>query len=175
MNAHLSKFGICRHIAGLDHTISCFFQPPGNARVRRMVTAFTRLGNIYWALPIYGLIYVWRGCEDTRLLWAVLGAELLGTAIIVPLRYLFRRQRPMPYHASGRFAPWNCYSFPSHHAYRAFMLCGLIGSVYPWMLAGLLPWAIAIGLSRIYLSRHFLSDVITGALLGLMVGYGIGG
>jgi membrane-associated phospholipid phosphatase len=33
--------------------------------------------------------------------------------------------------------------------------------------------AVGCGISRIYLAQHFLSDVLLGALIGWMIGYGM--
>ncbi len=57
------------------------------------------------------------------------------------------------------------YSFPSGHAAEAFLVAGLgwkdaFIKLVVWMLA------FVIALSRIYLSAHYLSDVIVGGVLG---------
>ena len=64
-------------------------------------------------------------------------------------------------------------SFPSGHTTAAFafyfVLCFLLanklGSFLLFVLAAL------VGFSRIYLSQHFLIDVMAGAMLGLICGY----
>ncbi|HDV5470496.1 TPA: phosphatase PAP2 family protein, partial [Vibrio cholerae] len=43
----------------------------------------------------------------------------------------------------------------------------LIGYIYPHWYAVALCWAGLIGLARVLLGVHFLSDVIAGALLGM--------
>lgn len=62
-------------------------------------------------------------------------------------------------------------SFPSGHATAAFALAGVLARTYPrarplwYALAG------AVGLSRLAINAHFLSDVMAGASLGLMVAF----
>lgn len=59
-------------------------------------------------------------------------------------------------------------SFPSSHAANAFALAAVFASRRPrWALVFYLL-AAAVGFSRIYLDRHFLSDVLVGAIIGLL-------
>ncbi len=61
-------------------------------------------------------------------------------------------------------------SFPSGHTTTAFavlVLLGLISRSKAGVLGGIiLAWCVAI--SRVYLSQHFLADVIAGSLLGML-------
>ena len=38
-----------------------------------------------------------------------------------------------------------------------------------WYSAGIATWAALIGFSRIYLAKHFTTDVVCGALAGVLV------
>jgi undecaprenyl-diphosphatase len=46
-----------------------------------------------------------------------------------------------------------------------------LGLFYPSLMPGLLFCAFSIGISRILLGMHFLSDVVVGASLGTALGY----
>lgn len=76
------------------------------------------------------------------------------------------------------------YSFPSLHTTGAVILYGLAAYVLcqetkkkqykPWIKAAAVLIIIAVAYSRLYLKVHYLSDVIGGAILGLMwLGLGI--
>lgn len=66
------------------------------------------------------------------------------------------------------------YGFPSGHTSHAFTTAGVIRSHYgPWL--GFLSGGIAayIGVSRLQENKHYVSDVIGGAILGSYVAYKI--
>jgi len=61
------------------------------------------------------------------------------------------------------------FSFPSNHAANSFAIAGLISYFYRKYTVLLATIAVLIGLSRIYLGRHYPSDVLGGAVFGLLV------
>ncbi len=60
------------------------------------------------------------------------------------------------------------YSFPSGHTMHAVMFLVLSASHHPWLAPCLVPLVVLIALSRVGLGLHYLSDVLAGALLGLL-------
>lgn len=66
-------------------------------------------------------------------------------------------------------------SFPSGHTMAAFGSFFLLALCYPkkwWsFLMGVL--ALLTGISRVYLSQHFLEDVVAGAWLGTLITWGV--
>jgi membrane-associated phospholipid phosphatase len=72
---------------------------------------------------------------------------------------------------SPNWIDWTFQSFPSGHATTAFALAAVIGFVSPrWFYPGLV-FAAAIGVSRVTLGVHYSSDVVGGAILGLLGAY----
>lgn len=70
------------------------------------------------------------------------------------------------------------YGFMSSHAANTFALASLIYMTMRkhyrkigWMM---FPWAAVVSYSRIYMGAHFPGDVICGAALGVLLGFGIG-
>ena len=155
-----------------DQRLSAYFAAVGRTGLKKGLTLFTNLGSGYVCFPVYGILFFFCGTAYQRVWGAVLAAELSGLLVIVILRYSVRRERPQPAYRRAVLTSWNRYSFPSLHAYRAFMLCAVPGAAYPGLLAGFVPFALVIGFSRLYLLKHYLSDIIVGAMLGIAMGYG---
>lgn len=110
------------------------------------------------------------------------GIQIAVTALLVLLltalfkQLLFEGEpRPTMYFkdlAELRLVPgqkmnlWN--SFPSGHTMAAFALYASLAfyTTKRWVALGLFILAFLVGYSRMYLSQHFLVDVIFGAILG---------
>jgi len=98
---------------------------------------------------------------------------LVAFAIELPLYWLakncFKRRRPheLSHLIQLTFTPSDKYSLPSGHTTAALMMATLIGQFYPPFYLLALSWAALIGLSRILLGVHFVTDVILGAILGI--------
>ncbi len=96
------------------------------------------------------------------------------TAVLVLLiKFSVRRRRPEG--AWGRiYRNTDPHSFPSGHAARAIMLAVLAQFLGPsWFSITMLIWAPLVGLARITLGVHFLSDVIAGMALGIVMGLAV--
>ncbi|MCA1644867.1 MAG: phosphatase PAP2 family protein, partial [Chloroflexi bacterium] len=98
------------------------------------------------------------------------GVQLLNDV----LKSTFHRSRPVP--LMGIITAQQ-YSFPSGHAmvasafylYLAYLCWRLVRGVWRFVLiAGLMLLVLLIGLARIYLQAHFLTDVIAGYIGGLL-------
>jgi len=77
----------------------------------------------------------------------------------------------------GEFYQGGKYGFVSSHAANFFALISFIFPFYKekknWILAGLIIVGILVAISRIYLGVHYFSDVLVGALLGILIGFTI--
>ena len=89
------------------------------------------------------------------------------------LKGLFMRPRPFEILEGVRLLNQGASgpSFPSGHTTKAFAICYLLAWRYPRFARPLFITAAFIGLSRIYMGLHFLSDVLAGVLLGIAISF----
>ena len=117
---------------------------------------------------------VWGDAAWRDFGWRVLVGTLAAGAITTPLKWLFRRQRP-PGEGQGFYTRFDRHAFPSGHAGRSACLVALLAPLLPpWGTALLALWAGLVGLARVALQVHFVSDVIGGWTTGIGVGLVLG-
>lgn len=101
---------------------------------------------------------------------ALIIAILITAVVVFLVKLLFRRRRPEG--EWGKFyRSTDPHSFPSGHAVRAVMLAVIMLGLGPlWLGVILLVWAPLVGLARVAMGLHYLSDVLAGMLMGLVIG-----
>lgn len=162
MNLSLFIVGIDQRVQGRILATN----PPWLQKTFRFITHFA--DGAIWII-VYIAAFLLDHNWFYRVVLPIIIAEMMGLVIIIGLRYAVKRDRPGITYIAHWLAPWNQYSFPSHHSLRAFIIAVVIGSKYQQLFLPLVLLASLISLSRIWLAKHYLSDVITGALLGLLL------
>lgn len=124
--------------------------------------------------PIF-LLLLWAWAEKRpRLLLAGLLAMLLTLCAVLPIKLAVGRIRPDQDSAEVLQQPFShrSYSFPSGDATLAFGFAVVAASAIP-ASARWIPFVLAamVGMTRLMLLRHFASDVLAGAALGILCGY----
>lgn len=90
----------------------------------------------------------------------------IGNCVTVyPLKCLVNRQRP-----EGKHSRWDA-SFPSGHVSFNFTQAFVYSHHCPKLRIPLYLYATVVGFSRIYQRKHYPTDVIGGAVVGILVGY----
>jgi len=97
----------------------------------------------------------------------------VGIALFLTLKKRIGRRRPctLEPHCWSTLLPPDQFSFPSGHTITAFAVSVSLIAFYPGLAVGLLFCACSIGLSRILLGMHFLTDVLAGVVLGCAIGH----
>ena len=109
----------------------------------------------------------------TRLQFLFLSVAL-STFVTDILKYLIGRGRPfvggnanpfnfIPFEGTGAYA-----SLPSGHAVTAFALAFAVSALWPRLRVFMFTYAIVILLTRLVLLAHHPSDVVAGALVGMV-------
>ena len=112
---------------------------------------------------------LWAG----RFLFLFLSISASGLINLL-IKWLAGRHRPINLFSSGLFgfdyfrATYEFTSFPSGHSVTAFTLAAAISILFPRWSIPAFAAAVAIGMSRIMITSHYLSDVIAGAGIGIL-------
>ncbi len=143
-------------------------EQPGRLRTLSAVLAHSG-DSWFWLLGL--TILWWLGSDYWKSRALTLVVAILLTAVVVfVVKLLVRRRRPEG--EWGKFyRQTDPHSFPSGHAVRAVMLAVIMLGLGPlWLGLVLLVWAPLVGLARVAMGVHYLSDVLAGMLLGLLIG-----
>ena len=159
--------------SGLDGRVNAFAAAHRSAALTTFFTGYTSLGQ--WlvltaatAAVLAALAWRARRRDAVFLLIAMIVSPLLNLA----LKHLFERVRPP---AESAVLSVNGYAFPSGHAMSsATFALALAVIAWPtrwrWPAAGLAAtFALLMGLSRVYLGVHWLTDVLAGWVLAVAV------
>jgi undecaprenyl-diphosphatase len=121
-------------------------------------------------------LFLWKDNKRKWIapLWLTLGASAIVSFF---LKIAVQRNRPfqlgiVPTLAvlqESSFNSWN-FSFPSFQTMLAFCALPILSKEYPKLKYFWIAFASLVGFSRIYFGLHFLSDVVIGAFIGLLIG-----
>ena len=167
---------------------SFLFDPATNEAIRDALPEFvivfleiiTRLGDGATLVAVAMLLY-WFGAEQDRHKRAMVLAVAVATlALVAGLKGILEVRRPLFAAAAAgeplAFAPefYEGYSTPSAHSMGAAAVYGALAVVMDtgkrwqrYLVAGVL--IVTVPLSRVVIGVHYLGDVISGALLGLLL------
>jgi undecaprenyl-diphosphatase len=136
-----------------------------------MLTA-TRMGDGGIWYSLCAILLLGGGPHRYAAVGAAASAALSGILVFKTLKNLSRRPRPcqLEPHCWSKILPPDQYSFPSGHVMTAFSIALVVSFFYPALEWPMYFLAVSIGLSRVVLGMHFLSDVLAGAVLGSALG-----
>lgn len=147
------------------------FVQPGQLN---LASTLDRVGDMYGIIAIiipWAAWMLWRKRVDLFAHWS---AALIGIALLNTLgKISIGRGRPWaPEHLSESF------SYPSAHASTTILLLGLMAAFIAtqlpmarrfWVYWAAIVAGMMMALSRVLLGVHWLSDIVGGALLGLVI------
>ncbi|MCL4456603.1 MAG: bifunctional DedA family/phosphatase PAP2 family protein [Nitrospirae bacterium] len=157
----------------LDFKIQRLVEGVISPEITRFMVDITNIGGVYLivittaAMALY-LLYR-RHWWELFTLFLIVG---FGESLLVILKLFFHRPRPMPQMVAA-----HGYAFPSGHSFAAMIVYGsLIYMTWKFIKGEALRFIvfflsilliILIGISRIYLNVHYLTDVLGGYAAGL--------
>ncbi|MEM1044089.1 MAG: phosphatase PAP2 family protein [Bacteroidota bacterium] len=143
------------------------------------LNAANEVGDWRYAIPAAGAVFgASLLTDDARVQDAAftsLESALYGNVLSSLLKGVFGRARPREQQGPYDFAPFTRQrSFPSGHTTVAFAVVTPWVVYYPGPLTyGLLAVATGTAVTRVVRGDHWSSDVVGGAALGTLVGYGL--
>ncbi len=157
----------------LDFRIQRFVEGIITPQITRFMVDITNHGSVYFTVIIIGAVALYflyrRYWWELFTLFLVAGA---GGMLIIILKLFFHRPRPAP-----QIVAAYGYSFPSGHAFLAIIVYGFLiymawrlvrGEVLRFLIFSMsFIMIILIGISRVYLNVHWLTDVLGGYAAGL--------
>lgn len=156
-----------------------FLQSGENVFLDYLMYGFTQLGGELFFMLAAVVLY-W--CIDKRFGYKFINVFMLGQLCVGAVKTLIKR--PRPYTVEGVesiFAPTSGWSFPSGHSYNlsnvTTQLCfytyknsekGHRRNFVIVLVGGILLTLIVM-FSRVYLGQHYVTDVLAGSIIGIMV------
>ena len=171
----------------LDATEIGLMPPRGTASLWpvRILTDFGKSSYVLWLLAgmLVALALItprWRGTSRSLLLGLGTRLQFVFFAVLVPvlagevIKWIVGRGRPFVGGEANafnfaHFAGTEAYaSLPSGHAVTSFALAFAVSAVWPQARAAMIVYAVLIAISRLVLLAHHPSDVVAGALIGVI-------
>ncbi len=140
--------------------------------IRFWMLAATRMGDGWLWYCLAAILLLGGGANRYAAVGAAGSAAIAGVFLFKALKHISHRERPCQFepHCWSKVLPPDQFSFPSGHTMTAFSVALVVSYFYPSLEGPLYFLAISIGVSRIVLGMHFLSDVLAGAVLGSAFG-----
>ncbi len=147
---------------------------PAPRWIRLWALCATRGGDGWLWYGMGLMVMLFGGAERFLAVGAAALAAATGIAIFLYVKKATGRKRPCAFepHCWATLLPPDQFSFPSGHTITAFAVALSLSHFYPELTVGLLFCAVSIAASRILLGMHFVSDVIVGAAIGILLAFG---
>ncbi len=138
----------------------------------------TYLGSGYFFVLVIFLVAVFRG----RASGGLIVAAILSTILVQALKHSIGGYRPYAFfqmysdyslHLVSGVKMLKLHSFPSGHTATAFAVFFYLAALTRRNLLKIsyLLLAVLVGYSRVYLSQHFVVDVVGGSFIGILSSY----
>lgn len=137
--------------------------------LRSFAVFFAHSGDSwFWAVA---LVALWASGDSFWKKWAVVQFVSISVLIVLVMstKFLVRRKRPEG-EWGGIYRNTDPHSFPSGHAARSFLIAVVAAGLGPLGLGIVLcVWAPLVALARVSMGVHYVSDIVAGAVLGIIV------
>lgn len=142
------------------------------AIVRQFFRMISRLGDgVFWYVMMILLLLT----NGTSAIFSVLHIAVAGLTGTLVYKWLKGKTlRPRPYQVRQdiqlRGYTLDKFSFPSGHTLHAVVFSFVTLGYFPSLMLILAPFTLLVAISRLVLGLHYPSDVLAGAVIGIMIG-----
>ena len=137
--------------------------PPQREPLGTIMDVGTEFGDPKTIMGLSILLMAY-GDDEHRETGRLMSSAFISTGVVVfGMKEIIRRRRPLDPRVGDP-------AFPSGHTAFAFAGATILADRYPKLRIPLYIGASLVGVSRIYLGRHYASDVIAGAAVGTITG-----
>jgi len=186
-----ATFAVCLILTRtVDRPLVMYMRELRGTEFHRLSLQITDLGEATWWLVAAVLVWgVLRAIAATTLMVETeekfkrlalgpaffIASYVASAGVLVVAKILFGRWRPKFYWREDiyGFSPLNFaypdLSFPSGHTQTIFAFMVALSFLFPRLRIAFLGLAVVIGLSRVGTNAHYLSDVVMGAYVGIVV------
>lgn len=158
----------------VDGTVRDEIRQNSNHSTHRLAESVEPFGSDYSWFILAGFYGAGRVLDSQRASAVAqdgLASSLLAAGLITPIvKEIAGRSRPSQ--TDEEFDFWgDGKSFPSGHATQAFAIASVVAAHYDHVWVDTLAYGLAsmVGYARLENDAHFLSDVVVGALIGILV------
>ena len=152
-----------KHINQIDGKVQNFLADRRSSGLNHLMIGFTSLGSAPFTFSLSAYIYL---LGPALLFRTYISAILSGLIVIQTVKHFSLRERPVNQVLNDSYSS----SFPSGHSAASFLTATVLSSFYPETVFISFFLASAVAFSRIYLGEHFLSDALTGSIIGVIIG-----
>lgn len=147
------------------------------ATLDEVVPWITRLGEAWVIAPLLLLLLFIPAYRNKYFFILLALTQLIPLGITHLLKQIYQAPRPMHFFEQATWFHYvvgqpkqYIFSFPSGHTSGSFAMLTFIALLLPkrlaWISVLLAFVGIAVGVSRVYLSQHFIEDILAGSIIG---------
>lgn len=164
----------------LDKPIAIFMHGISNAWLLDSFHIITKFGKSTYYFLFFGIVFItaqfiWKNSRIANLALFFFLALAASSIICDTLKIIFSRARPQELFAAQRYGFYffqhtsKMWSFPSGHAMTIASLMMAAAIIWRrfWIIFSLIM--LSVGVSRIIVGAHYLSDVMIGLYLGCII------